>query len=503
MQQLSGLDAAFIHAELDGMPQHVGGVSIYDPRTAPGKSVSFEQVVEMLANRVHLSPIFSRKLATVPLGLGQPYWVEDPDFDIANHVHHIALPGPGDWSQLCSLASRLHARPLSREQPLWEMYIIEGLNGIKGIPRGCFAMLLKVHHAAMDGATGPLFMNVMHDLSPEVQRHAAPTPRLGEQPSQLRMLGNVYLDALRLPLRSARFLGSLLPSLGRVRQGLREHEFEKAADSPRTRFQGVISGERVVNATRFDFGAVRAIKNAVPGATINDAMLAVVGGGLRRYLEHHGELPQRSLTTGCPIDVRDESEKTSGGNMIGLMTVALGSDIAGPMQRLRAIAGYSRDAKAYARALGPRLGVDVTDLVPGAVMAVALRTAAATGLTESSIMCNTVVTNVPGPSYQLYLCGAEMVDGFSLGPLMPNVGLFHVVYSSVQHKRGTLTLSITACPKMLPDSDFYLECLKQSFEELQSASGAGGAQRAGPRRSRRKSPAKSRRSGQSGSGRAG
>ncbi|CAN0583912.1 unnamed protein product, partial [Ectocarpus sp. 12 AP-2014] len=151
------------------------------------------------------------------------------------------------------------------------------------------------------------------------------------------------------------------------------------------------------------------------------------------------------------------------------MTGAMGSEISDPLERLREVGRHSRDAKAYAEALGPKLGVDITDLVPGAVMAVALRTAAATGLMESSVMCNTVVTNVPGPPFQLYLCGAEQVGGFSTGPLMPNVGLFHVVYSSVQNKQGTLTLSITACPKMLPDSDFYIRCLHESFDELQLA----------------------------------
>ncbi len=470
MEQLSGLDATFIHSELKGLPQHIGGVTIYNPATASGGRVTFDDILAMLRNRVHLSPIFTRKLASVPLGLGQPYWVADPDFDIEYHVRHAALPAPGDWSQLCALASRLHARPLSREHPLWEIYIIEGLNAIDRVPRGSIAMLLKVHHAAMDGATGPLFMNVMHDLSPEVQVYDVQPAPAQESPSPVRMLGKAYIDALRLPLRTLSFLKSALPSVQRVRRGLKHHEFEKAAESPPTRFQGSISGDRVVNATRFDFGDVRAIKNTVSGATINDVMLAVIGGALRRYLEHHEELPTESLNAGCPIDVRDESERSTGGNMIGLMTVGLGSDIANPMERLRSVSHHSRDAKAYAQALGPKLGVDITDLVPGAVMAVALRTAAATGLMESSIMCNTVVTNVPGAPFQLYLCGAEMVDGFSMGPLMPNIGLFHVVYSSVQNKQGTLTLSITACPKMLPDSDFYIDCLQSSFTEMMQAS---------------------------------
>ena len=161
MQQLSGQDAMFIHSELPGLPQHIGGISIYDQSTAPGGNVRFKQILAMLEARVHLSPIFRRKLVTVPLGLGQPYWADDPDFDLEYHVRHIALPKPGDWRQLCILAARLHATPLSRDKPLWEIYIIEGLDAVEGLPKNCFAMLMKVHHAAMDGATGAQFLQTL------------------------------------------------------------------------------------------------------------------------------------------------------------------------------------------------------------------------------------------------------------------------------------------------------------------------------------------------------
>ena len=189
MQQLSGQDAMFLHAELDGLPQHIGGVTIYNQDTAPGGVVRFKQILAMLESRVHLSPIFRRKLATVPMGLGQPYWVDDPNFDLEYHVRHIALPKPGDWRQLCILMSRLHAHPISRDRPLWEMYVIEGLSGIDHLPPNCFALLLKVHHAAMDGATGAQFMNIVHDLCPEGQEIEPAGPWVVEKPSRARMLG--------------------------------------------------------------------------------------------------------------------------------------------------------------------------------------------------------------------------------------------------------------------------------------------------------------------------
>ena len=209
MEQLSGQDAMFLHAELDGLPQHIGGVSIYNQDTAPDGVVRFKQILSMLESRLHLSPIFRRKLATVPLGLGRPYWVEDPDFDLEYHVRHIALPKPGDWRQLCILSARLHSQPLRRDKPLWEIYVIEGLTNVEGLPPNCFAMLLKVHHCAMDGATGAQFMNIMHDLSPEVTDPGKPPPWIVERPSKARMLTRAYIDMWKLAEERARELDGL------------------------------------------------------------------------------------------------------------------------------------------------------------------------------------------------------------------------------------------------------------------------------------------------------
>ena len=469
MEQLSGQDAMFLHAELDGLPQHIGGVSIYNQDTVPDGVVRFKQILSMLESRLHLSPIFRRKLATVPLGLGRPYWVEDPDFDLEYHVRHIALPKPGDWRQLCILSARLHSQPLRRDKPLWEIYVIEGLNNVEGLPPNCFAMLLKVHHCAMDGATGAQFMNIMHDLSPEVADPGKPPPWIVERPSKTRMLTRAYIDMWKKPGQVFDMLKQAGPAFMRIQAGKKQQNFHSLDDKQRTRFQGKISRHRVVGAKRFDFEEIRAIKNTLPGATINDAMLTIVAGGLRKYLESKGELPEQTLVTGCPIDVRSPEERAAGGNMVGFMNVALRTDIADPAARLAAVHDEALSAKSYAEALGPRIILDLTDVMPGNVLSVALRAASSTGLTEASVVQNTVVTNVPGPPFQLYLCGAELIDSFSLGPLLPNMGLFHVVYSAVQNKKGTITLSFTACRDKLPDPAFYASCLQEAFEELRDA----------------------------------
>ena len=469
MEQLSGQDAMFLHAELDGLPQHIGGVSIYDQSTAPGGKVRFKEILAMLESRVHLSPIFRRKLAFVPYGLGRPYWVEDPDFDMEYHVRHIALPKPGDWRQLCILTARIHSQPLRRDKPMWEMYVIEGLNNIDGYPPNCFALLLKVHHCAMDGATGTQFMNIVHDLSPETRDVGKAPPWIVQRPSKARMLGQAYVDAWRKPGQVVDMLKQAGPAFMRIRQGRKDEHFHTLEDKQKTRFQGKISRPRVVEACKFDFGEVREIKSAVPGATVNDAMLTIVAGGLRKYLDSKGELPDQSLVTGCPIDVRSPEERAAGGNMVGFMNVALRTDMSDPLERLAAVHAESLSAKAYAEALGPRMMVDLSDVMPGNVLSLAIRAASATGLSEANVMQNTIVTNVPGAPFQLYLCGAALVDSISLGPLLPNVGLFHIVYSSVQEKKGSINLSFTACRDMLPDPGFYADCLQQSFEELRAA----------------------------------
>jgi WS/DGAT/MGAT family acyltransferase len=321
----------------------------------------------------------------------------------------------------------------------------------------------------MDGATGTQFMNIVHDLTTETRDVGTPPPWLVERPSVARMLGQAYIDAWRKPGQMIDMLKEAGPTFMRLRKGRQEKHFHNLADKPKTRFQGRISRHRVVEGRKFEFEVVRAIKNTQPGTTINDVMLTIVAGGLRKYLDSKGELPTQSLVTGCPIDVRSAQERAAGGNMVGFMNVALRTDIADPCKRLAAVHEEALSAKAYAEALGPRFAVDLTDVMPGNVLSLAIRTASATGLAEASVVFNTIVTNVPGPPMQLYMCGAALIDTISLGPLMPNVGLFHIVYSSVQEKRGTINLSFTACRDMLPDPAFYADCLQASFEELRDA----------------------------------
>ena len=283
------------------------------------------------------------------------------------------------------------------------------------------------------------------------------------------MLGKAYIDAWKKPVQTFNMIKQAIPAYKRLKRGKQRQDFHTLDDKQKTRFQGKISAHRVVEGRKFDFEDIRSIKNTQAGVTINDVMLTIVAGGLRKYLQSKKELPEQTLVSGCPVDVRSAEEKLQGGNMVGFMNVALCTEIEDPAERMAAIHRETQSAKSYAEALGPRIIMDVTDIVPGNVLSMAVRMASATGLAEANVIQNTIVTNVPGAPFAMYMCGAELVDSFSLGPLLPNVGLFHIIYSAVQNKTGRITLSFTACRDMMPDPAFYADCLQESFEELRSA----------------------------------
>lgn len=470
MQQLTGQDAMFLHMEMEGFPMHIGGVAIYDQSTAPNGIVRFKDILKLFESRLDRSPIFRRKLLSVPMNMDQPYWIDDDNFDLEFHVRHVALPKPGDWRQLCIQVARLHARPLDRARPMWEAYVIEGLNNVEGVPEGSFALYLKVHHAAMDGASGINFFAAFNDFSPEVPEIQAPVPFVAEKrPGNGALLGKSYINSFKRTGKLYELIKGIRPARERLAKGKEEGRFSSIEEVPVTRFNGKLSSHRVVDAERFDFEDIRAIKNSVEGATINDAVLTIVSGAMQKYLEAKGENLEHSLVGSCPIDVRDESEREAGGNMIGMMNVRLCSDVADPKERLAAIHQQSTESKAYAEALGPRIGMEVTDSIPVGIQSSVMQIAVGSGLAEKNVMQNTVVTNVPGSPCQLYLCGAEIVDSFGIGPITPGAGLFHTVNSAVMNKKGAITLAFVACRDVLPDPEFYTACIRESFDELYKA----------------------------------
>jgi len=467
VQQLSGLDASFVYTETAHAPTHVTSIMIYDQSTAPKGEVTFKGILDYLGERLHLAHAFCRKLVRVPLDLDHPYWIEDGDFDLEYHVRHVALPKPGDWRQFCIQAARLHARPLDLARPLWEMYIIEGLDGIEGFPKGCFGMVLKVHHAAIDGMAGVEMITAVHEQTPDT---AAPPPAAEEwvsekAPSSAELLSRATMNSFTRPAHFARVMGRVVPGANRAAQ-LQRSGTAPAARAPRTRFNGPVTPHRVIDAFCTTITSAKGIKSDVTGATINDVVLTVYGGGLRTYLTAKGELPDASLLAMCPISLRSAEQAKAGGNSVSGMVVPLGTQIADPLERLKFVQSSSHASKEFAEALDARSLSEMSQFLPGGLIGIGMRFSSRFARIAPA-MVNTTCTNVPGARQPIYFAGAECVLSFGAGPVVDGMGLINVITSYADD----LVLAFTACREMLPDPAFYRECIAEAWVALEDAVG--------------------------------
>lgn len=467
MEQLSGLDAAFLYFETKNAPMHIGSVAIYDQSTVPGGVLGFKEILKNYESRLHLARAFRQRLAFVPMNLDHPYWFEDPDFDIEFHVRHIALPHPGDWRQLCIQVARLHSRALDVNRPLWEFYVLEGLDNVEGIPKGSFAIVSKVHHAAIDGVSGAEMTAAVHDLTPD----ATPAPPDEKwvperEPLALELMARTAGHTAVQPFRLANVVARSFPALARAGIRMTTGELKSSGSVPRTRFNNCVSPHRVFDGRSFELDDLKAIKNVVPGATINDVVLAICGGALRKYLADKEELPAESLVAMTPISVRAPESQKSAGNQVSAMTVAIGSDIADPMKRLETVFEHTTNSKELTNAVGAKTMTDYTQFIPSMTAGLAARLYSGLGLANRmKLPMNCVITNIPGPQVPLYMTGARLVTQFGTGPILDGMGLIMPVFSY----GGQITISLTSCREMVPDPAFFADCIQESFEELKAA----------------------------------
>lgn len=467
MQQLSGQDASFLYFETPKAPMHIGSFLVYNPETAPGSFVRFKDILAHVESRLHLSRVFRQRLVHVPFNLDHPYWIDDDDFDLEFHVRHIALPKPGDWRQLCIQAARLHARPLDLTRPLWEMYVIEGLDNVEGTPPGSFAVLTKTHHAIIDGASGAEILGYLHDMEADPPNKPVAQPWKGErEPAAMELIVRTHFNNITQPARFFETVARSMPGMMKLGAGLTTQKIKPTGVVPRTRFNGKITGHRVNDGRSFAIQDVKAIKNALPGATINDAVLALIGGALRRYLDAKGELPKDSMIAMAPVSVRSTDQGGTAGNQVSGMLVALGTHIADPMERLAHVHREALNSKAMTAAIGARTMTDYSQFIPSSLAALAARLYTEMGLSDyTTPIMNCVVTNVPGPQRPLYFAGAEAVKMVGLGPIYDGMALIHVVFSYC----GEIAVSFTSCREILPDPGFYAECIQASYEDMKSA----------------------------------
>lgn len=468
MKQLGVLDSAFINLEHPNTPQHIGGLGIYDPSTAPGGAVRFKGVIANFEQRLLKHPIFRSRLVHAPGDLDRPYWVQDANFDVEFHIRHIALPQPGDWRQLCILVSRIHARPLDMTRPLWEAYIIEGLDKIADVPKGAFAIYTKMHHSLVDGAGGASFMSAIHDLEPDPKPvdEGRQTIVVDTAPNSLHLATNTAVNQVKNSYQLVRGAVGLVKDLGKLALDVaREKVPMPSITAPKTRFNQPVGPYRVFEAAEFPLDDIKMIKN-VAGAKVNDVVLAIVSGAMRNYLEKHGELPEESLAAGIPLNMRTRRGVTDENNQVGSVFMDLNTNVKDPLERLAAIQKSSAEAKQFGEA-SPL--VDALKVAGAFAPAI---TRPVVGMYINNHLSrhmpaniSTVISNVAGPPFPLYTAGARMVRYYGLGLLTPGMGLFHLAFSA----DGLLSLSMLGDRDIINDPAVYRDCMYASFEELREA----------------------------------
>ncbi len=422
MRQLSGHDASFLDADTQHANANVTFVQIYDQSTVPGGVLRFKTILAHIQGRLHRSPIFRSRLLRVPLELDEPYWVEDENFDLEYHVRHIALPKPGDWRQFCIQASRIHARALDLQRPLWEIYVIEGLDSIAELPPGSFALLTKIHHAAIDVESRNEFVEVLHDRTRRPHKPEPAEPWFPERPpGPVSLLRRAALHCLTSPTRLLRPLRRAAPATLAFARDLLHPERHLTA----TRFNAVVTPHRVFDTRRFQVAEFEAIRALVDGASLNDAVVAVCAGGLRRYLGAHAELPRAELSAQVPLAIGEDP-----GSDAAAWRIGIGSDIEDAVQRLAHIHAQT------AAALQPQAG-------------------------RPQPLPSCTITHVTAPTVPVYLHGARMSYFSAILPISDGMGLVF----AVTRYDDRIVVSPTSCRELMPDPQFFTQCVRDSFQE--------------------------------------
>ncbi len=450
------------------MPLHVAGLSIFAP-PAGDAALDFLTFRSHLSSRLPLVRTYRERLVMVPLGLGNPYWIEDPAFDLDLHLQHVALPKPGGWQELRTLMEHFVSHPLDRTRPLWAMAFVTGLDTIPGAPPGSVALITKVHHAAIDGVAGGVMLAALLDPTPEPEQAPAFVPwRPPPAPATLAVLAQSTGDLRQWPRKLVNLVGATaraaltMPFVPRVAGA---GTLPRLYGAPRTRFNAPVSAQRVWDCVAIPLSRVRAVKLLTAGATVNDVLLASAAGALRRYLVEKDDLPAAALVAMVPISIRQDETRRAMGNQVSAILVDLATDEADPVRRLQRIHAGTSQSKAYHQAMNmPRL-IDGFQLIPFGIAQIGVQLYTGLRVTgHINPIFNCVITNVPGAQAPLYLYGAPMVANMGLTPIYDGVGLMITIFSYM----GMLTLSATSCRGLMPDVDLFLRYVEEALAELEN-----------------------------------
>jgi WS/DGAT/MGAT family acyltransferase len=461
--RLSGLDASFLQLEQGPAHMHVASTTVFE-----GPTPEYEEFRDHIASRLHLVPRFRQKLRFVPFGQGRPVWVDDPRLNLDYHVRHTALPPPGSEDQLRTLAARIFSQRLDRSKPVWEMWLIDGLEG------GRFAIVAKTHHALVDGVSGVDITTVLFDLDRDPQQISDPDPWIPEpEPSGAQLFADALLERVANPAVVVRGARAALYAPRHV-AGAAIEGVEAAGSllrtglaAPRSSLNRRIGPYRRFAWVRADLAELKRIKSEA-GGTVNDVILAAVTGALARHLRSRGESTRDlELRAMVPISVRAEDEHGALGNRVSAMMAPLPVWCDDPIERLRTMSARMGDLKSSRQAVGASLLTEASDFAPPTIAAQAAR------LQSRQRFFNLVITNVPGPQFPLYLLGRELQDVFPMVPLAENQS----VCFGIMSYNGRVNFGLTADYDAMPELEALADDARAAIDELSAAVSEQGGRR--------------------------
>jgi diacylglycerol O-acyltransferase / wax synthase len=474
MKPLGGIDASFLYMETPQTPMHVAGLSIVElPRGFKGDF--YEVYKRQIAARLHLFPVLKKKIVPVPWDIDHPIWVDDDELDIDYHVRHLGLPEPGTMAQLEELVGRLHSNFLDRSRPLWEFYVIDGLAD------GHHAIYTKIHHAAVDGGAGMALTNMMYDTSP-AGRAIEPAPAKGAkpegQPDPLELLGSAYKNMLSQQVSALQRIPEVLKAIASVvapvvRNIVRLPARLPNLAAPKTMLNATITSQRAFTARSLSLAQAKAVAKET-GTKLNDIVMAICAGALRRYLLEKHDLPKEPLVAFVPVSLR-EPGNTESTNQVSVMLCSLATDVKDPVERLKAIQASSLQAKELSGKVKDATPRDFSIFGAPVVLHGAMELYGRSHLADRlPPAANVVVSNVPGPQAPLYVAGARVLTLYPVS--IPTHGM--ALNLTVQSYCGSLDFGLTACRKTVPELHKLADYLDESLAELHDAVLGGAAGKA-------------------------